>query len=134
MFCIILKIIYLQFSRKIQRGNPALSRPISPEFVLFPDFWVSNIPRYFCSAWILPDRFLYSSETEFMQPLLAAGKEQYASEFNFSDITKYIDELSSNYNNYLGQIYAVELDMKHTTESSTSACNFDLLLSIERDG
>ena len=23
-------------------------RPISPELVLFPDFWVSNIPRYFC--------------------------------------------------------------------------------------
>ena len=23
-------------------------RPITPELVLFPDFWVSNIPRYFC--------------------------------------------------------------------------------------
>ena len=23
-------------------------KPISPELVLFPDFWVSNIPRYFC--------------------------------------------------------------------------------------
>ena len=23
-------------------------RPISPELVLFPDFWISNIPRYFC--------------------------------------------------------------------------------------
>ena len=23
-------------------------RPISHELVLFPDFWVSNIPRYFC--------------------------------------------------------------------------------------
>ena len=23
-------------------------RPMSPELVLFPDFWVSNIPRYFC--------------------------------------------------------------------------------------
>ena len=27
-----------------------MSRPISPELVLFPDFWVSNIPRYFCCA------------------------------------------------------------------------------------
>ena len=27
-----------------------LSRPISPELVLFPGFWVSNIPRYFCFA------------------------------------------------------------------------------------
>ena len=25
-----------------------MSRPVSPELVLFPDFWVSNIPRYFC--------------------------------------------------------------------------------------
>ena len=28
-----------------------MSRPISPELVLFPDFWVSNIPRYFCFVW-----------------------------------------------------------------------------------
>ena len=26
-------------------------RPISPELVLFLDFWVSNIPRYFCFAY-----------------------------------------------------------------------------------
>ena len=25
-------------------------RPISPELVLFPDFWVSNIPRFLCFA------------------------------------------------------------------------------------
>ena len=25
-----------------------MSRQISPELILFPDFWVSNIPRYFC--------------------------------------------------------------------------------------
>ena len=25
-------------------------RPISLELVLFPDFWLSNIPRYFCFA------------------------------------------------------------------------------------
>ena len=28
-----------------------ISRPISPELVLFPDFWVSNIPRYFSFAY-----------------------------------------------------------------------------------
>ena len=27
-----------------------MSRPISPELVLSPDFWISNIPRYFCFA------------------------------------------------------------------------------------
>ena len=30
-----------------------MSRPISPEPVLSPDFWISNIPRYFSFAWIL---------------------------------------------------------------------------------
>ena len=28
-----------------------MSRPISPEFVLSPDFWISNTPRYFSFAW-----------------------------------------------------------------------------------
>ena len=27
-----------------------MSRPISPELVLSPDFWISNIPRYFSFA------------------------------------------------------------------------------------
>ena len=31
-----------------------MSRPISPELVLFPDFWISNIPRYFSFA---PNRY-----------------------------------------------------------------------------
>ena len=32
-------------------------RPISPEFVLFPDFWVSNIPWHFCFAQNVWQRF-----------------------------------------------------------------------------
>ena len=28
-----------------------MSRPISPELVLSPDFWISNTPRYFSFAW-----------------------------------------------------------------------------------
>ena len=30
-----------------------MSRPISPELVLSPDFWISNIPRYFSFAYYL---------------------------------------------------------------------------------
>ena len=30
-----------------------MSRPISRELVLSPDFWISNIPRYFSFAWYL---------------------------------------------------------------------------------
>ena len=29
-----------------------MSRPISPELVLSPDFWISNTPRYFSFAWM----------------------------------------------------------------------------------
>ena len=38
------------------------------------------------------------------------------------------------YENYLGQIYPVELETKDTTESNSSASYLDLLLSIESDG
>ena len=31
-----------------------MSRPISPELVLSPDFWISNIPRYFSFAYERP--------------------------------------------------------------------------------
>ena len=31
-----------------------MSRPISPELVLFPNFWISNIPRYFSFAYNAP--------------------------------------------------------------------------------
>ena len=48
-----------------------------------------------------------------------------------------MDVLSTNYpefDNYLGQMYLAELEIKGTTESNTSASYFDLLLSIESDG
>ena len=35
-----------------------MSRPISPELVLSPDFWISNIPRYFTFATALYRPFL----------------------------------------------------------------------------
>ena len=38
------------------------------------------------------------------------------------------------FENYLGQIYPAELEIKYTTESYISASYLDLLLSIERDG
>ena len=38
------------------------------------------------------------------------------------------------FENYLGQMYPVELEIKDTTERNTSASYLDLLLSIGRDG
>ena len=63
-------------------------------------------------------------------------RKKLASQFNFT--YRYIDDVLSinnpDFENYLGQIYPAELEIKDTTESNTSASYLDLLLSIENDG
>ena len=63
------------------------------------------------------------------------GKET-SSRFNLT--YRYIDDVLSinnpEFENYLGQMYPAELEIKDTTESTTSASYLDLLLSIGRDG
>ena len=85
---------------------------------------------------LLTDIFLYSYEADFIQSLLSTGKKQLASRLNLT--YRYIDdELSINnpeFENYLGQMHPAELEIKDTTESTTSASYLDLLLSIGRDG
>ena len=80
--------------------------------------------------------FLYSYEAEFIQTLLSTDRKQLASQFNF--IYRYIDDVlfinNPEFENDLGQMYPVELEIKDTTESPTSASYLDLLLSIGRDG
>ena len=80
--------------------------------------------------------FLYSYEAEFIQSLLSTGRKRLASQFNFT--YEYIDDVLSinnpDFENYLGQMYPPELEIKQTTESNTSASYLDLLLSIGRDG
>ena len=64
------------------------------------------------------------------------GRKQLASRFNFT--FRYIDDVlainNQEFDNYLGQMYPVELEIKDTTESNTSASYLDVLLSIGRDG
>ena len=114
-------------------------------------FLVDNIFVFFCGkgfqqivgipmgtncAPLLADIFLYSYEAEFIQSLLSTGRKQLASRFNFT--YRYIDDVLSinnpEFENYLGQMYPVELEIKDTTESNTSAPYLDLPLSIGRDG
>ena len=82
------------------------------------------------------DIFLYSYEAEFIQSLLSTGKKKLASQFNFT--YRYIDDVLSinnpDFENYLGQMYPAELEIKDTTDSNTSASYLDLLLSIESYG
>ena len=68
--------------------------------------------------------------------MLSTGKKQLASRFNLT-YRKSDDTLSINnteIENYLGQMYPADLEIKDTTESTTSASYLDLLLSIGRDG
>ena len=59
-----------------------------------------------------------------------------ASQFNFT--YRYIDDVLwisyPYFENYLGQIYPTEPDIKDTTESNTSASYLGLFLSIGEDG
>ena len=95
-----------------------------------------GIPMGTNCAPLLADVFLYSYETDFIQSLLSTGKKHLASRFNLT--YRYIDDVLSinnpEFENYLGQMYPAELEIKDTTECTTSASYLDLLLSIGRDG
>ena len=97
---------------------------------------IVGIPMGTNCAPLLADIFLYSYEAEFIQSLLSTRKKKLASQFNFT--YRYIDDVLSinnpDFENYLGQMYPAELEIKDTTESNTSASYLDFLLSIESDG
>ena len=82
----------------------------------------------------LANIFLY--EAEFIHSFISTGRKRLASQFNFT--YRYIDDVLSinnpDFENYLGQTYPPELEIKDTMESNTSASYLDLLLSIGRDG
>ena len=82
-----------------------------------------GIPMGTNCAPLLADIFLYSYEADFIQSLLSAGKKHLASRFNLT--YRYIDDVLSinnpEFENYLGQMYPAELEIKDTTESTTSA-------------
>ena len=75
-------------------------------------------------------------EVKFIQSLLSTEKKQVASRFNLT--YRYINDVLSinnpEFENYLGQTYPAELEIKDTTESINTASYLDLLLSIGRDG
>ena len=88
---------------------------------------IVGIPMGTNCAPLLADIFLYSYEAEFIQSLLSTGKKKLASQFNFT--YRYIDDVLSinnpDFENYLGQMYPAELEIKDTTESNTSASYLD---------
>jgi hypothetical protein len=85
---------------------------------------------------LLADLFLYSYEAEFIQKLLNAKNKSLAVAFNST--FRYIDDVlfinNNNFHSYVDSIYPNELEIKDTTECSTSASYLDVLLKLDTNG
>ena len=96
----------------------------------------AGIPMRTNCAPLLADIFLYSYEAEFIHSLPSTDRKQLASRFNFT--YRYINDVLSinnpEFENYMGQMYPVELEIKNSAKGNTSATYLDLLLPIGRDG
>ena len=96
---------------------------------------VIGIPMGTNCAPLLADLFLYSYEAEFIQTLIKSGKRQLAKSFNFT--FRYIDDVlslnNSKFSDYINDIYPEELEIKETTDNSTSSSFLDLLLEFDND-
>ena len=94
---------------------------------------IVGIPIRTHCAPLLADIFLYSYEAEFIQSLLSTGRKQFASRFNFT--YRYIDDVLSinnpKFENYLGQMYPVELEIKDTREQHF--CFLPGFTSVDRE-
>ena len=86
-----------------------------------------GIPMGTNLAPLLAGIFLYSYKADFIQSMLSTGKKQLSSRFNLT--YRYKDDILSinnpEFENYLGQMYPAELEIKDTTESTTSASYLD---------
>jgi hypothetical protein len=95
-----------------------------------------GIPMGTNCAPLLADLFLYSYEAEFIQKLLHEKEKSLAVAFNST--FRYIDDVLSINNNqfhsHVDLMYSNELEIKDTTESSTSASYLDVLLKLDTNG
>ena len=92
-----------------------------------------GIPMGTNCAPLLADLFLYSYEAEFIQKLISKKLKTTAQSFNYT--YRYIDDVLSlsntNFDKYINTIYPPELDIKNTTESTSSSSYLDLMLSVD---
>ena len=84
---------------------------------------------------LLADLFLYSYEADFIQGLLKKDEKKLSRSFNFT--FRYIDDVPSLHNSRFGDfvdhIYPIELEIKDTTYTDTSASYLDLHLEIDSE-
>jgi hypothetical protein len=116
-----------------------LGFPIDNIFVVFGNKifrQTVGIPMGTNCAPLLADLFLYFNEAEFIQKLLHEKNKPLAVAFNST--FRYINDILSikndQFHSYANSIYPNELQIKCTTESSTSASRLDVLLNIDPDG
>jgi len=85
---------------------------------------------------ILADLFLYSHETDFIQGLLNKNEKKLARSFNFTfhNIDDVLSLYYSRFGDAVDRIYAIELEIKVTTDTDRSASYLDLHLEIDSEG
>ena len=95
-----------------------------------------GIPMGTNCAPLLADLFLYSYEVDFIQGLLKKNEKKLARSFNIK--FRYIDDVlslnNSGFGDFVDRIYPIELEIKDTTHTDTSASYLDLHLEIDSEG
>ena len=85
---------------------------------------------------LFADLFLFSYEADFIQVLLKKNEKKLARSFNFT--FRYIDDVlslnHSRFGDFVDRIYPIELEIKDTTDTDTSASYLDIHLKIDREG
>jgi hypothetical protein len=85
---------------------------------------------------LLADLFLYSYDAEFIQKPLHEKKKSLTLAFNstFGYINDVLSTNNNQFHSYVDSIYPSELEIKVTTESSTSVSYLDVLLKLDTNG
>ena len=87
-----------------------------------------GIPTGTNCAPLFTDLFLYSYMEDFIQGLLKKIEKKLARSFNFT--FRYIEDVlsfnNSKFDNFVNRIYAIELEMKATTDTARSASYLNL--------
>jgi len=85
---------------------------------------------------LLADLSLYSYETDFIEGLLKKNEKKLARSFNFT--FRYIDDVlslnNSRFGDFVDCIYPIELKIKDTTDTNTSASYLNLHIEIDSEG
>ena len=93
-----------------------------------------GIPMGTNCAPLLAELFLYSYEADFIQGLLKKNEKKLAFNFTF----RYIDDVLSlnnfRFGDFVDRIYPIELEIKDTTDTDTTASYLDLHLEIDSQG